>query len=172
LARTSFHVRLRAPRYRPEPSVGKEIERVASRPAHLLILVLEGSSEEWDDASVGQAASSWGEYRKKVKAGRRTGHRIGFPRSKRRKHEQGFRADNGPCTVKVDGKVVTLPKIGRVVMAEELRFNGSIREVTVNRTAGTWLACFCVEDGQEPPPVKAGPTVGVDVGVGTRGRLR
>ena len=52
-------------------------------------------------------------------------------------------------------------------MVEELRFHGSIREVTINPTAGTWFACFCVEDGQTPPSVKDGPTVGVDVGVGT-----
>ena len=102
-----------------------------------------------------------------MKAGQRPGRRVGFPRFKRRKHEQGFRADNGPDTVRVDGKAVILPKIGRVMMVEELRWSGSIREVTVNRTAGTWFACFAVEDGQPPPPVKAGPTVGVDVGVGT-----
>ena len=115
----------------------------------------------------GQAAEGWGEYRQKVKAGRRTGRRAGFPRFKRRKHEQGLRADNGPAMVKVDGRVVILPKIGRVIMVEELRFAGSIREVTVNRTAGTWFACFCIEDGQEPPPFKDKPTVGVDVGAGT-----
>lgn len=68
--------------------------------------------------------------------------------------------------MKVEGKAVILPKIGRVAMVEELRFRGSIREVTVNRTAETWFACFCVEDGAEPPPVKDGPTIGVDVGVG------
>ena len=44
---------------------------------------------------------------------------------------------------------------------------GSIREVTINRTAGTWFASFCLEDGQPVPPVKDGPTIGVDVGVGT-----
>ena len=115
----------------------------------------------------GQAAEGWGEYRQKVKTGQRTGRRVGFPRFKRRKYEQGFRADNGPNTVRVDGKVVILPKIGQVAMVEELRFPGSIREVTVNRTAGTWFASFCVEDGEEPPPVKDGPTIGVDVGVGT-----
>ena len=60
-----------------------------------------------------------------------------------------------------------LPKIGPVTMVEELRFAGSIREVTVNRTAGVWFACFCVEDGQEPPPIKEGPTFGEDVGIGT-----
>ena len=92
---------------------------------------------------------------------------MGFPKFKRRKHEPGFRADNGPDTVRVDGKVVILPKIGRVAMVEDLRFPGSIREVTIERTAGTWFACFCVEDGQTPPPVKDGSTIGVDDGVGT-----
>ena len=116
---------------------------------------------------LGQAVESWGDCRRRVKAGQRPGRRVGFPRFKRRKHEQGFRADNGPNTVKVDGRVVMLPRIGRVAMAESLRFAGSIREVTVNRTAGRWFACFCIEDGKEPPPVKDGPTIGVDVGVGT-----
>ena len=78
-----------------------------------------------------------------------------------------FRWYYGPNTVRVDGKAVILPKIGHVDMVEHLRFAGSIREVTINRTAGTWFACFCMEDGQEPPPVKADPTIGVDVGLGT-----
>ncbi len=85
----------------------------------------------------GQAAYAWGKYSQRMKAGERPARRVGFPRYKRRKHEQGFRADNGPDTVKVSGKEVLLPKIGRVAMAEELRFAGSIREVTINRTAGT-----------------------------------
>ena len=91
---------------------------------------------------------------------------MDFPRFKRRWHEQGFRADNGPGTVRVDGEDVVLPRIGRVVMTEHLRFAGSIREVTINRTAGTWFACFCVEDGQNAPLVKDRPNIGVDVGVG------
>ena len=115
----------------------------------------------------GQASAAWGEYRKRVKTGQRPGRRVGFPRYKHRKHELGFRADNGPNTVKADSKVVILPKIGPVAMVERLRFAGSIREVTINRTAGTWFACFCIEDGEGPPPVKDGPTVGVDAGVGT-----
>ena len=115
----------------------------------------------------GQAAAAWGAYRKRIKAGQRSGRRVGFPRFKRRRHEQGFRADNGPDTVRTDGRTVVLPKLGRVAMVEDLRFRGSICEVTINRTAGTWFACFCVEDGQALPAVTDGPTVGVDVGVGT-----
>ena len=115
----------------------------------------------------GQAANSWGDYRRSLKAGERPARRVGFPKFKRRKHEQGFRADNGPGTIRVEGKKVMLPKIGRITMAEHLRFCSSIREVTVNRTAGTWFACFCIEDGQEAPPLKARPTIGVDMGVRT-----
>ena len=129
--------------------------------------VLSQNAAKYAIIDFGQSAADWGEYRREVKSGQRTGRRVGFPRFKRRKHEQGFRADNGPDTVRVDGKVVILPKIGRVAMVEYLRFAGSIREVTVNRTAGTWFASFCIEDGQETPPVKGGPTIGVDVGVGT-----
>ena len=129
--------------------------------------VLSQNAAKYAIIDFGQAAESWGEYRQKVKAGQRPSRRVGFPRFKRRKHESGFRADNGPATVRVDGRTVILPKIGRVVMVEELRWSGSIREVTVNRTAGTWFACLCIEDGEEMPPVKDGPTVGVDVGVGT-----
>ena len=113
---------------------------------------------------LGQAASSWGKYRSKLKQGVPC-RRVGFPRFKRRRHEQGFRADNGPDTVRVDGRAVILPKIGRVAMVERLRFPGSIREVTVNRTAGTWFACFSIETGEPLPPVKEGPTIGVDVGI-------
>ena len=115
----------------------------------------------------GQAAKAWGAYRKRLKTGVPAGGRMGFPRFKRRKHEQGFRADNGPDTVRTDGKAVILPKIGRVAMVERLRFSGSIRQVTVNRTAGRWFACFSVDTGEAFPPVKAGDTVGVDVGGGT-----
>ena len=63
--------------------------------------------------------------------------------------------------MRVDDKVVILPKIGTVAMVEHLRFRGSIRDVTVNRTAGTWFAAFCIKDGQPLPPVKDGPTIGV-----------
>ena len=112
----------------------------------------------------GQAASGWGEYRRKRKTGIHC-RRVGFPRFKRRKHEQGFRADNGPDTVRVEGQTAVLPRIGPVAMAEHLRFRGSIREVTINRTAGRWFACFSIETGEPLPPVKDGPTIGVDVGI-------
>ena len=62
--------------------------------------------------------------------------------------------------------MVILPKIGAVPMVELLRFEGSIREVTVDRTAGVWFAASVRGDGLAPTPGKEGPTIGVDVGVG------
>ena len=41
-----------------------------------------------------QAANAWGEYPHRVNTGHCPGRRVGFPRYKRRMHEQGFRADN------------------------------------------------------------------------------
>ena len=118
----------------------------------------------------GQVADAFGVHRKAHKRGQNP-LRVRFPRFKRCKHEQGFRADNGPDTVRVDGKTVILPKIGKIAMAEELRFSGLICEVTVNRTTGTCFAAFCVDDGKQPPPVKAGPVTGVDSGVGITATL-
>ena len=129
--------------------------------------VLSQNAAKYAVIDLGQAVDNWSAYRKRLKTGQPAGRPIGFPRFKRRKHEQGFRADNGPDTVHVDGKAVILPRIGRVAMVEGLRFGGSTREVTVNRTAGTWFASFCIEDGRQAPPVKDGPAVGVDVGVST-----
>ena len=51
---------------------------------------------------LGQANSRWGEYRRRLKQGICC-RRVGLPRFKRRRHEQGFRADNGPDTVRVGG---------------------------------------------------------------------
>ena len=125
---------------------------------------LSQSAAKYAIIDLGQASSRWGEYQRRLKQGISC-RRVGFPRFKRRRHEQGFRADNGPDTVRVDGKTVILPRIGRVAMVEQLRFAGRICEVTVNRTAGQWFASFSVDTGEPVPPVKDGPTIGVDVGI-------
>ena len=52
-------------------------------------------------------------------------------------------------------------------MVEEVRFRGRICEVTVNRTAGRWFACFAVDTCEPAPPVQDGPAIGVDVGITT-----
>ena len=63
---------------------------------------------------------------------------------------------------KAEGRTVIPPKIGAVTMAEEPHSSELVSEATINRTPGVWFACCCVKNSQETPPVKGGPTVGVD----------
>ena len=68
---------------------------------------------------------------------------------------------------RVDGKVITLPRIGKVRMCEALRFAGKVTGATVSRTADRWFVAISVE-GDLPvvPCENQARTVGVDLGVG------
>ncbi len=114
---------------------------------------------------LGQAIDAFSAYRKAVKVGRKVRH-VGFPRFRKRTSASGFRADNGPGTVRMDGKSIQLPKIGTLRTREHLRFDGDIAEVTVKREAGRWFACVAVRTSGTPPPARnAEDVVGVDVGI-------
>ena len=115
---------------------------------------------------VGQAIDAFGAYRKAVKAGRKVRH-TGFPRFRKRTSASGFRADNGPGTVGMDGKTTRLPKIGVIRTAEALRFDGDVAEVTVKREAGRWFACVTVRMPDPSRVARSGDAVGVDVGIKT-----
>ena len=91
-----------------------------------------------------------------------------FPAFHKRKGKQSFQADNGPDTVKVDGKRVYLPKIGWLSMREALRFEGSIRTATVVKDGGRWFVCLHVAIEELVSVETASKaTVGVDVGIKT-----
>lgn len=67
---------------------------------------------------------------------------------------------------RVDGKAITLPRIGKVKMREALRFAGKVTGATVSRTAGRWFVAISVE--VDLPVVSCenqARTVGVDLGV-------
>ena len=93
--------------------------------------------------------------------------RARFPTHRKRSGKRAYQADNGPGTVKVDGKKVFLPKIGWVKMAERLRFNGAIVKATVTKTHGRWFVCLSVDTGQEPPDKRDGEPIGIDMGLKT-----
>ena len=66
----------------------------------------------------------------------------------------------------VDGKVITLPRIGEVKMREALRFVGKVTGATVSRTADRWFVAISVEvDLPVVPCENQARTVGVDLGV-------
>ena len=96
------------------------------------------------------------------------GLRARVPRQKRRSGGQRYRADNGKGTVRVEGKCVSLPKVGWVKMCESLRFVGELVMATVTKAGGRWFVCLTVEPG-EPIPEKrvGGETIGIDMGLKT-----
>ena len=97
---------------------------------------LSQNASKYAIIELGQAIASFGAYRKAVAAGKKVRH-VGFPRFRKRTSSSGFRADNGPGTVRMDGKTIRLPKIGPLRTREPLRFTGDVREVTVKREAGS-----------------------------------
>lgn len=88
---------------------------------------------------------------------------TGAPKFKcKGKARDSFYVDNSHF--KIHGNRISLPKIGRVRMLEELRFEGKLMGVTVSRTAGKWYASISVE--LEDLPESTNPSVvGIDVGI-------
>ena len=82
-----------------------------------------------------------------------------------------FRADNGPGTVKVEGKVITIPAKagGQVRMKEVLRWPGKvIRECRIKERAGRWFASVRVElDPTEYLHQCGTGVLGIDLGLKT-----
>ena len=98
-----------------------------------------------------------------VKAGGKPGRHCRAPRFKSRKRGMTFRADNGPGTVRTEGRVIHLPRIGAVRMREACRFGGPVRECTVKHDGVRWHAAVVCEV-PEPERKESGAVVGVDVG--------
>lgn len=90
----------------------------------------------------------------------------GYPKFKSKKRSKlSFRMDGS--RVSTDGHWLKLEKLNEPInMAEELRFDGEIKSVTISEDAGCWYAAINVEVG--PPGHKhLQKSVGVDLGVKT-----
>jgi putative transposase len=95
-----------------------------------------------------------------------------YPRFKKRGIRDAFRADNGPAqkgldAVKITGKYIQLPRIGRIKMREKLRFSGNIISVTISQRAKRWYAAISVECEILSHERKNHGSVGVDLGIHT-----
>ena len=127
---------------------------------------LSQNASKYAILELGQAIGAFGTYRKAVRAGKKV-KQVGFPRFRKRSSASGFRADNGPGTVRLEGKSIRLPKIGTLRTRESLRFDGDVVEVTVKREAGRWFACVAVRMPETPPLPRPEEVIGVDVGIKT-----
>ncbi len=86
-----------------------------------------------------------------------------FPAFHKKGRKESFTVNNDKF--KLDGRVVVLPKVGRVRMTEELRFRGKILSAVVSCTANRWFISIAVEFEQEEAPTRENQAVGVDLGV-------
>src|SRR3989440_11185744 len=95
--------------------------------------------------------------------GSKAGRKTGYPQFKSKKRSrQSFYLANDKLTV--GDHWIDVPKLGRVNMAEKLRFSGKILSARISRTADWWFVSITVE----MPDVLAEnpcPPVGIDVGL-------
>src|SRR2546425_12025304 len=95
--------------------------------------------------------------------GRRAGRRVGYPQFKSKKRSrQSFYLANDKFSV--GDHWIDVPKLGRVNMAENLRFAGKILSARISKTADWWFVSITVEMPDEVPVNTNGP-VGIDVGL-------
>jgi putative transposase len=94
--------------------------------------------------------------------GLKNGCRIGFPKFKKKGCNDRFRLTG---TIKVMGKFIQLPRLGKLRLKEVPTILGRIINATVSRKANRWFVSICVkQDIPKPSPV-LGPRIGVDLGV-------
>jgi putative transposase len=95
--------------------------------------------------------------------GRKAGRKIGYPKFKSKKRSRpSFYLANDKFTV--GDHWIDVPKLGRVNMAETLRFSGKILSARISKTAAWWFVSMTVEIPDEIP-WNTHPPVGIDVGL-------
>src|SRR3974390_3090039 len=95
--------------------------------------------------------------------GRKAGRKTGYPKFKSKKRSrQSFYLANDKFTV--GDHWIDVPKLGRVNMAEKLRFSGKILSARISKTAAWGFFSITVKM-PDNLPLNTYPPVGIDVGL-------
>ena len=95
--------------------------------------------------------------------GRKAGRKTGYPTFKSKKRSrQSFYLANDKFTV--GDHWIDVPKLGRVNLAEKLRFSGKMLSARISKTADWWFVSITVEMPDEVM-FNTHPPVGIDVGL-------
>ena len=88
-----------------------------------------------------------------------------YPQFHKKGRKESFYVNNSHAWVK--GSLISLPNIGRVRLAEPLRYSGKVMSYTVSTYAGQWYVAVAVETLDDVRPHCCNPqsVVGVDVGL-------
>ena len=125
---------------------------------------------EQEFSNLGQAFDNYWRMKKdqmlpKLKHPRKDGEEGGFPHCKSKKRDKlSFYLNNDKFHV--EGNFLHVPKLGKVNMTEQLRWQGKIVSATISYRAGWWFVSISVEVEHTPPPHTGGP-VGIDLGLKT-----
>jgi putative transposase len=94
--------------------------------------------------------------------GRKEGRKVGFPRFRKKGQDDRFRLTGA---IRVVGRAVQLPRLGRIRLKEEPQVQGRILSATVRREADRWYVSLNVETEIPDPVPVSGPAVGMDLGL-------
>jgi putative transposase len=125
---------------------------------------------EQEFSNLGQAFANYWRMKEegtlpKLKHPRKDGEEGGFPHFKSKKRDQlSFYLNNDKFHV--EGSWLYVPKLGKVNMTEQLRFQGKILSATISYQAGWWFVSISVEVDHEVP-AHSGGKVGIDLGLKT-----
>ena len=92
--------------------------------------------------------------------------RAGYPKFKsKRNHYQSYRTRCQNNNIRIEGKYIILPIIGKVRIKLHRTFEGDIVNATISRTpTGKYYVSLCIKEGLIPKPNGGGEN-GLDVGV-------
>ena len=93
----------------------------------------------------------------------KTGEKPGYPRFQGRDHYDSFTFPQGGW--KLDGRKLTLSRIGSCLLILSRPVAGTIKTVTIKREADGWSVSFSVECAARTDLPATGQSVGVDVGL-------
>ncbi|MBP0456003.1 IS607 family element RNA-guided endonuclease TnpB [Streptomyces montanisoli] len=136
----------------------------------------EENSKEAYNTGLANASAAFDNYAKS-KNGKRRGKRVGPPRFKsKRKARLACRFTTGTIRVDVDGRHITLPRLGRIrtheptcdLLTHVQAGTARILSATVRHERGRWFASFQVEVKRDLERVaRPDVAVGIDLGVKT-----
>lgn len=93
----------------------------------------------------------------------KTGEKPGFPRFKGRDRYDSFTLKTSGW--KLDGKYLTIRNVGRFKLRLSRPIEGTIKTITIRRSAGAWYACFSCDNVPEKKLPESTEAIGLDVGL-------
>lgn len=93
------------------------------------------------------------------------GEKPGYPRFQGRNRYHSFTYGEYGNGARLDGGILSLSKIGRVVIRLHRPLEGTPKTVTISREADGWYACLSCADVPTQPLPLTGQETGIDVGL-------